>query len=143
MLFNLIKCCHFLHRFLKISLPVGGPPVAVSFSDDASSLVVASQNLSGASLYMYGGVEKPKTPNESNQQSKVPLPEIKWEHHKIHEKLGILTLFGTTASYGTADGSGIIASCSEGTILTFYPALYIACMLFIQHVSNVLLLNNI
>lgn len=102
-------------KFLKISLPVGGPPVAVSFSDDASSLVVASQNLSGASLYMYGGVEKPKTPNESNQQSKVPLPEIKWEHHKIHEKLGILTLFGTTASYGTADGSGIIASCSEGT----------------------------
>ncbi|KAM5554913.1 hypothetical protein ABKV19_023032 [Rosa sericea] len=102
-------------KFLKINTPVGGPPVAVSFSDDASSLVVASQNLSGASLYMYGGVEKPKISNESGQPSKVPLPEIKWEQHKIHEKLGILTLFGTTASYGTADGSAIIASCSEGT----------------------------
>ncbi|KAL6125980.1 hypothetical protein ACLB2K_074031 [Fragaria x ananassa] len=102
-------------KFLKISTPVGGPPVAVSFSDDASSLVVASQNLTGASLYMYGGVEKPKVSYESGQPAKVPLPEIKWEQHKIHEKLGILTLFGTKASYGTADGSAIIASCSEGT----------------------------
>ena len=62
---------------------------------------------------MYGE-EKPKTTNESKQQTKLPLPEIKWEHHKIHEKQAILTLTGSTTSYGTADRSTIIASCSEG-----------------------------
>ncbi|BBG97417.1 Transducin/WD40 repeat-like superfamily protein [Prunus dulcis] len=76
--------------------------------------IAASQSLSGSSLYMYG-VEKPKPSEEVKQQPKLPLPEIKWEHHKVHEKLGILTLSGTTASYGSADGSTIVASCSEGT----------------------------
>ncbi|XP_008232654.1 PREDICTED: transducin beta-like protein 2 [Prunus mume] len=101
-------------KFLRINLPVGGHPVAVSFSDDGLSLVAASQSLSGSSLYMYG-VEKPKPSEEVKQQPKLPLPEIKWENHKVHEKLGILTLSGTTASYGSADGSTIVASCSEGT----------------------------
>ncbi|XWS45934.1 hypothetical protein CRYUN_Cryun14cG0022000 [Craigia yunnanensis] len=101
-------------KFLRINVPAGGHPIAVSFSDDASSIVVASQNLTGCSLYMYGE-EKPKTSNESKQQTKLPLPQVKWEHHKIHEKQAILTLTGSTASYGTADGSTIIASCSEGT----------------------------
>ncbi|GMP61807.1 hypothetical protein CsSME_00024126 [Camellia sinensis var. sinensis] len=52
---------------------------------------------------------------ETKQQAKLPLPEIKWERHKVHDKRAILTLVGTTATYGTADGSTIIASCSEGT----------------------------
>lgn len=94
-------------------MPAGGHPVAVAFSDDASSVVVASQTLSCSSLYMYGE-EKSKTANDSKQQSKPPLPEIKWEHHKIHEKRAVLNLVGTTSTYGSADGSTIIASCSEG-----------------------------
>ncbi|KAF9616350.1 hypothetical protein IFM89_029604 [Coptis chinensis] len=56
-----------------------------------------------------------KTDNEPKEQTKLPLPEIKWEQHKVHDKRAILNLVGTTASYGTADGSTIIASCSEGT----------------------------
>ncbi|GKU88371.1 hypothetical protein SLEP1_g2647 [Rubroshorea leprosula] len=100
-------------KFLRISVPAGGHPTAVAFSDDASSVVVASQTLSGGNLYMYGE-EKVKTSNDNKQQSKFPLPEIKWEHQKVHEKRAILTLAGTTASYGSGDGSTIIASCSEG-----------------------------
>ncbi|XWS32328.1 hypothetical protein CRYUN_Cryun23aG0150200 [Craigia yunnanensis] len=77
-------------KFLRINLPAGGHPIAAAFSDDASSIVVASQTLDWLFL-------------------------VYWEHHKIHEKQAILTLTGSTASYGTADGSTIIASCSEGT----------------------------
>ncbi|KAH1045025.1 hypothetical protein GYH30_026312 [Glycine max] len=100
-------------KFLRINLPAGGHPTAVAFSDDASSIVVASYTLSGCSLYMYGE-EKPKT-SEDKPQAKLPLPEIKWEHHKVHDKKSIITMFGASATYGTADGSTIIASCSEGT----------------------------
>ncbi|XP_031269652.1 transducin beta-like protein 2 [Pistacia vera] len=101
-------------KFLRINLPPGGPPTAVTFTDDASSIVVATHNLSGSSLYMYGE-EKTTSVNENKQQAKLPLPEIKWEHHKIHDKRAILTLYRATASYGSGDGSTIIASCSEGT----------------------------
>ncbi|KAK3011911.1 hypothetical protein RJ639_011061 [Escallonia herrerae] len=101
-------------KFLRINLPAGGLPAAVSFVDDTSSVVVASHGLSGSSLYMYAE-EKPKSSGETNQQSKLPLPEIKWERHKVHDRRAILTLVGTTATYGSADGSTIIASCSEGT----------------------------
>ncbi|EEF50389.1 nucleotide binding protein, putative [Ricinus communis] len=101
-------------KFLRINLPAGGIPVAVTFSDDASSVVVASQTLSGASLYLYGE-ENPKPSNDSKQQPKLPLPEIKWEHRKIHENKAVITLVGTVATYGSADGSSIVASCSEGT----------------------------
>lgn len=98
-------------KFLRINLPAaGGHPTAVSFVDDSSSIVVASQNLTGASLYMYGE-DKPKG-GDTKQQSK---PEIKWEHHNVHDKKYILTLFGTKATHGAADGSTIIASSSEGT----------------------------
>ncbi|XP_062156412.1 uncharacterized protein LOC133864175 [Alnus glutinosa] len=101
-------------KFLRINLPAGGHPTAVAFSNGASSIVVASQMLAGSSLYMYGEV-KAKASDETKQQAKLPLPELKWEHHKVHEKRAILTLVGTTASYGSADGSTILASCSEGT----------------------------
>lgn len=102
-------------RFLRINLPAGGHPTAVAFAGDASSVVVASQALSGASLYMYAE-EKPKTIGDPKQQSKLPLPEIKWEHHKVHDKRAIITLIGTMATYGTADGSTLVVSCSEGII---------------------------
>lgn len=102
---------------MRINLPAGGHPIAVAFADDATSVIVASQGLAGSSLYMYGE-EKPKASGETKQQPKLPLPEIKWEQHKVHDKKSVLTLVGATASYGSADGSTIVASCSEGT-LTF------------------------
>ncbi|KAF6168840.1 hypothetical protein GIB67_042147 [Kingdonia uniflora] len=96
-------------KFLRINLPAAGShPTAVTFSDGASSLVVAAQTLSGSSLYMYSG-----TSEDTKQQTKLPLPEIKWEHRKVHEEKAIITLVGTSASYGSADGTTIIASCSE------------------------------
>lgn len=101
-------------RFLRINLPAGAHPTAVSFADDASSVVVATQALVGSSVYMYGE-EKPKTTDEQKQQTKLPLPEIKWQHHKVHDKKVIITLVGSKATYGSADGSTIILSCSEGT----------------------------
>ncbi|MFS7932672.1 putative transcription factor WD40-like family [Helianthus anomalus] len=97
-------------KFMRINLPAGGHPTAVAFVDDASSVVVASQSLTGASLYMYGE-DNPKG-GENRQHFK---PELKWEQHNAHEKKYILTLFGTKATHGAADGSTIVASSSEGT----------------------------
>ncbi|KAI7742059.1 hypothetical protein M8C21_030065 [Ambrosia artemisiifolia] len=97
-------------KFMRINLPAGGHPTAVAFVDDASSVVVASQSLTGASLYMYGE-DNPKG-GDNRQHFK---PELKWEQHNVHEKKYILTLFGTKATHGAADGSTIIASSSEGT----------------------------
>ncbi|CAA7013391.1 unnamed protein product [Microthlaspi erraticum] len=96
-------------KFLRINLSAGGHPTAVAFADDASSIVVACSTMTGSSLYMYGE-EKQK-----EQQAKLPLPAIKWERHNIHDKKAVLTISGATATYGTADGSAVIASCSEGT----------------------------
>lgn len=103
----------YLYRFLRINLPAGGHPTAIAFAGDASSVVVASQTLSGSSLYMYGE-EKPNTTADQKQQGKPPLPAIKWEHRKVHDKRAIITLVGTNATYGSADGSTIMLSCSEG-----------------------------
>ncbi|KAM7276058.1 hypothetical protein ACFE04_017924 [Oxalis oulophora] len=103
-------------KFLRINLPPGGHPMGVLFCDNSSSVVVASQTMSGCSLYMYGE-EKPNGTNEAKQQSK---PEIKWEQHKIHGNKSVLTLVGTNATYGSADGSTIVASCSEGTDITLW-----------------------
>lgn len=100
-------------KFHRINLPPGGPPTAIAFADDASSIVVSSHSLTGCSLYMYGE-EKPKV-SEDKSQAKLPLPEIKWEHRKVHDKKAIITMFGASATYGSADGSALIASCSEGT----------------------------
>ncbi|KNA22284.1 hypothetical protein SOVF_035280 [Spinacia oleracea] len=101
-------------KFLRINMPAGNHPLAVSFLEDDSSFVVATQTLSGSSLYMYAE-ENGKPSSERKEQAKLPLPEIKWEHSNIHDKNGILNMFGTTASYGSADGSTVIASCSEAT----------------------------
>lgn len=100
-------------------MPAGGHPTAVAFADDATSVVVATNTLSDSSLYMYGE-ENPKVSGESKQQNKLPLPEIKWEHKKVHDKRAILTLAGTKATYGSADGSTVIVSCSEGNMWIFF-----------------------
>ncbi|PIA49984.1 hypothetical protein AQUCO_01300610v1 [Aquilegia coerulea] len=113
-LFKLDDASSKSFKFLRINLPAGSHPTAITFSDEKSSLVVAAHALSGSSLYMYGEGNA-KTDSESKQAAKLPLPEIKWEHHKVHDKRAIINLVGTTASFGTADGSTIIASCSEGT----------------------------
>ncbi|XP_027106431.2 uncharacterized protein [Coffea arabica] len=106
-------------KFLRINLPAGAHPTAVAYADDTTSVVVATHTLSGSSLHMYGE-EKPKATGESKQQTKLPLPEIKWEHKKVHDKRVILTLVGTKATYGGADGSTVIVSCSEGTDITLW-----------------------
>nr|GLL34452.1 transducin beta-like protein 2 [Ipomoea trifida] len=103
-------------KFLRINLPAGGHTSAVAFADEKSSIVVACPAFSGSSLYMYGE-EKPKAATDG---TKLPLPEIKWEHHKIHDQRAVLTLFSTKATYGTADGSTIIVSCSEGTDVVLF-----------------------
>ncbi|XP_030535321.1 transducin beta-like protein 2 [Rhodamnia argentea] len=108
-------------KFLRINLPAGGHPTAVAFGDDVSSVIVASQNLSGCSLYMYGE-EKPKNSDSDKQQTKLPMPEIKWEHPKVHEQRAILTLSGATANYDNGDRSTIIVSCSEGTDIIIWHA---------------------
>nr|XP_016473596.1 PREDICTED: transducin beta-like protein 2 [Nicotiana tabacum] len=104
-------------KFLRINLPAGGHPTAVAFADEASSVVVACDAFSGSSLYMYG---EEKTAATDSKQAKLPLPEIKWEQHKVHDKRAILTLVGTKATYGSADGSTIIVSCSEGTDIVLF-----------------------
>ncbi|KAL3536954.1 hypothetical protein ACH5RR_000320 [Cinchona calisaya] len=106
-------------KFLRINLPAGGHPTAVAFADDATSVVVATHTLSGSSLYMYGE-EKPNVTGESKQQNKLPLPEIKWENKNVHDKRAILTLVGAKATYGSANGSTVIVSCSEGTDITVW-----------------------
>lgn len=75
---------------------------------------MACDALVGSSLYMYGE-DKPKpSGGETKKEPKLPFPEIKWKHQKVHDKRGIITLVGSAATYGSADGSTVIASCSEG-----------------------------
>lgn len=122
-----------LCRVMRVNLPAGGHPTAISLSDDASAIVVATHNLSGSSLYMYG--EEKQKSSENKPQAKLPLPEIRWEHHKVHDQKAILTLFGTTASYGTADGSTLVVSCSEGIYFIFCASYKIikSFMIFIKY----------
>ncbi|KAJ6851565.1 uncharacterized protein M6B38_259650 [Iris pallida] len=101
-------------KLLRINLPAGAHPTAIAFSEGASSIIVAAQALAGSSLYMYGDVTT-KPSDDGKQQGKLPSPEIKWEHQKIHDLRSVLTLAAASASYGTGDGSTIVASCSEGT----------------------------
>ncbi|KAL6494068.1 hypothetical protein OROGR_031977 [Orobanche gracilis] len=108
-------------KFLRISLPGGGHPSVLTFAGDESSVVVASHALSGSSLYMYGE-ENTKTTDNQKSQGKLPLPEIKWEHHKVHDMRSIITMVATKATFGSADGSTIILSCSEGTDIILWHA---------------------
>ena len=98
---------------MKIDLPAGAHPTAIAFSEGASSLVVAAQVLSGSSLYMYGDVTT-KPSGSGKQQGKLPSPEIKWEHRKVHDQRSVLTMVAVSSTYGNGDGSTIVASCSEG-----------------------------
>ncbi|PKA47703.1 U4/U6 small nuclear ribonucleoprotein PRP4-like protein [Apostasia shenzhenica] len=86
-------------KLLRINLSAGAHPTAVVFSEGASSLVVAAQVLTGSSLYMYDNVIV-KPAGEGKQQSKIPPPEINWEHHKVHDMRSVLTLVGVPATYG-------------------------------------------
>lgn len=126
----------FFSRFLRINLPPGGHPTAVVFGDVVTSYVVACEALVGSSLYMYGE-EKPKPPADAKQQAKLPLPEMKWQQHKVHDKRAIITLSRTSATYGNADGSTIIASCSEGNCCFFADNLL---MLIYFHIFSGLLI---
>jgi hypothetical protein len=82
-------------------------PTGIVFSDGASSVIVAGQALAGSSLYSYGDVS-------GKVKGKPSQPEIQWEHQKIHGMESVLNLSFAIASYGNADGSTIVASCSEG-----------------------------
>lgn len=106
-------------KFLKINLPAGSQKFSVAYADEKSSIAVACDTISGSSIYMYDE-EKPKGDTGASQQSKLPLPEIKWEHHKVHGPRAVITLCSSKATYGSADGSSIIVSCSEGTDIVIF-----------------------
>ncbi|KAK1273499.1 hypothetical protein QJS04_geneDACA020594 [Acorus gramineus] len=107
-------------KFWRINLPAGKQPTTVAVTEGASSVVVAAQALQGSSLYMYG--EPTAKPSTDGKQTKLSPPEIMWEHHKVHDMRNVLTLVAARASYGTADGSTIVASCSEGTDIKLWHA---------------------
>ncbi|OAY76924.1 Transducin beta-like protein 2 [Ananas comosus] len=98
-------------KMLRLNLPAGAHPTAIAFSEGATSVVVAAQTLSGSSLYMYADVSN----KPAGQEIKILPPDVKWEHHKIHAEKSVLNLTAACATYGSGDGSTIIASCSEGT----------------------------
>ncbi|XP_042454142.1 transducin beta-like protein 2 isoform X1 [Zingiber officinale] len=106
-------------KSLRINLPAGAHPTAIAFSDGSSSVVVAAQMLLGSSLFLYADVAA-KPSGDGNQQAKLPLPEIKWEHRKIHDQSSVINLSTASATYGSADGSTIIASCSEDTSIKLW-----------------------
>ncbi|KAH7425011.1 hypothetical protein KP509_11G036800 [Ceratopteris richardii] len=108
-------------KFLYLNLPSGNNPTAVAFGEGASQLVVATENISGASLFMYAAAGG-KAAAEAKVQGKLPPPEIKWEKHQVHDRRNIISLASASASYGSGDGSIIIASCSEGTDIKLWSA---------------------
>jgi hypothetical protein len=77
-----------LFRFLRINLPARGHPSVVAFADDATSVVVACNALSGSSLYMYGE-EKPKVTGDSKQQCHVYAygEECRLGHKQIKKEI--------------------------------------------------------
>ncbi|KAJ7541617.1 hypothetical protein O6H91_10G067400 [Diphasiastrum complanatum] len=106
-------------HFLRLNLPSGSCPTAVAFGEGASQIVVASQDILGAGLFMFAAASgKPTT--ASTEQGKLPPPEIKWEKRQVHEKQNILNLVAARAEYGSGDGSFVIASCSEGTDIKLF-----------------------
>jgi hypothetical protein len=114
-------------RFLRLNLPAGNTPTDVAFGEGASQLVVATQDIGGAGLCMFAAGNG-KAAAEAKAQGKPPLPEIKWEKKHIHGEKNILTLVGAPSSYGSGDGSVIVASCSEGMLIGFsaYVGIYSA-----------------
>eukprot|EP00249_Psilotum_nudum_P018856 c26990_g1_i1 orf=583-1905(-) len=108
-------------KFLRLNMPGGNSPTAVAFGEGASQLVIATQDISGASLLMYGAPGG-KVVAEAKENGKLPVPEVKWEKHQVHNKKSIVTLVAATASYGSGDGSIIVASCSEGTDIKLWSA---------------------
>ncbi|KAL3683716.1 hypothetical protein R1sor_001738 [Riccia sorocarpa] len=108
-------------KFLRLNLPRGNTPTAVAFGEGGSQLIVATQDIGGAGLCMFasgGG----KAAEDAKQHGKLPLPEIKWEKSHIHDQKNIISLVGVPASYGTGDGSVIVATSSEGTDIKLWKA---------------------
>lgn len=103
-------------RFLRLNLPRGNTPTGVAFGEGASQLVVSTQDIGGAGLCMFAAGNG-KAAAEAKAQGKLPLPEIKWDKQHIHGKNNIITLVGAPSSYGSGDGSVVVASCSEGKSL--------------------------
>lgn len=108
-------------KFLHLNVPGGNIPTAVAFGEGASQLVVATENISGASLFMYAAAGG-KIAADAKGQGKLPPPEIKWEKHQVHDRRNIIALASASASYGSGDGSIIVASCSEGTDIKLWLA---------------------
>ncbi|KAI5059344.1 hypothetical protein GOP47_0025663 [Adiantum capillus-veneris] len=108
-------------KFLHLNLPSGNTPTAVAFGEGASQLVIATENISGASLFMYAAAGG-KAAADAKGQGKLPPPDIKWEKHQVHDRKNIISLAAASASYGSGDGSIVIASCSEGTDIKLWLA---------------------
>ncbi|RZC56048.1 hypothetical protein C5167_014910 [Papaver somniferum] len=111
-----ILCRSF--KFKGISLPTGGVPTAVAFSDGASSVVAAAQHGYGSCLYIYDDG------NPANQKKhpfcKPPFPEFKWLQTEVDETKAFVTLAGTTARYDTTGGSPFIVSCSKSSDISLW-----------------------
>ncbi|CAM6097560.1 unnamed protein product [Calypogeia fissa] len=108
-------------RFLRLNLPRGNTPTGVAFGEGASQLVVSTQDIGGAGLCMFAAGNG-KAAAEAKAQGKLPLPEIKWDKEHIHGKNNITTIVGASSSYGSGDGSVIVATCSEGTDIKLWKA---------------------
>lgn len=108
-------------KFLHLNVPSGNTPMAVAFGEGASQLVVATENISGASLFMYAAAGG-KEAADAKGKGRLPPPEIKWEKHQVHDRRNIIALVSASASYGSGDGGIILASCSEGTDIKLWLA---------------------
>ncbi|MCO5575909.1 hypothetical protein L7F22_029716 [Adiantum nelumboides] len=84
-------------KFLHLNLPSGNTPTAVAFGEG-------------------------KAAADAKGQGKLPPPAIKWEKHAVHDRKNIISLAAASATYGSGDGSVIIASCSEGTDIKLWLA---------------------
>lgn len=101
-------------KFLRINMPTGVSPTAVAFGDGASQLAVATVDAQGGGLCMFAATGG-KAASDAREQGKLPPPEIKWEKKASHGGNAILTLMGAPSTHGSADGSVLLATCSEAT----------------------------
>ncbi|MCL7035711.1 hypothetical protein MKW94_026730 [Papaver nudicaule] len=103
-----------LCRFKIISLPTGGVPTAVAFSDRGSSVVAAAQHGYGSCLYIY---------DDGNSVKKHPFekpPDFKWLQTEANETKAIVCLAGTSARYDAAGGSPFFVSCSKSSDISLW-----------------------
>ncbi|XP_002967374.2 uncharacterized protein LOC9635402 [Selaginella moellendorffii] len=109
---------------LRLNVPLGTVPTGVAFGDGpgAAQIVVATQDINGSGLLMFGAPEG-KGAAQAREQGKVPPPEIKWRKTQIHDRRNVLTCVGARCEYGSGDGESVlIATCSEGTDIKIWSA---------------------